>query len=243
MIRHKSEQYSPAWWRARLGLPTASAARRLITPARLDPSASIESYAAELALERIRGTPTVAHTRGAPAPECGHALEPQALAAYAYASELRVQRVGLCLEPRARFGGSPDALVSDSSAGPGGVEIKCPRDTEWCRVVMYVERHGQAPAAYLPQAHMLMLVTGRPWWDLAFWHPDFPDDPLVCRVHRCPRYHRALILGIAAVRRRRDALISVLLRRGAIVPASRALPILDPAPWSPAPIRTATREH
>lgn len=220
MIEHDAPQNSPEWLAARLGLPTASRATSLVTPKTLAPSAQLGPYADRLALALYRGTPGTDFTN-ARATERGHRWEPQARAAYAWLADVDVRRPGFCTDDRRRYGASPDGLIGDA----GGLETKCPEDAEYIRVLMHVERHGRAPAEYLPQVHMQMLVTERAWWDLVFWHPDMPEEPVIVRVRRERAWDRRLIRRIAACRRRRDQVLRTLQLRAERFGAPVTVPI------------------
>lgn len=207
MIVHDAPQGSPAWFAARLGLPTASMASSLVTPTGR-PAAALEGYADRLAMQRYRGSRGDAFT-GTDATGRGHALEPRARAAYAWLAGHDVREVGFCTDDRGRFGGSPDGLVGDD----GGLEIKCPLMPAFVAALVHVETRASAPPAYLPQIHMLMLVTDRAWWDLVFWHPELPDEPVIVRTARDRDWDARLLRRIAACRRRRDRVVATLRAR------------------------------
>ena len=227
MIEHEAPQNSPEWRAARLGLPTASRAASLVTPRSHAPSKGVLAYADRLALELYRGHPSE-EFGGSRATAHGHRFEPNARAAYAWLADVDVRLAGFCTDDRGRYGASPDGLVGRD----GGLETKCPEDAEYIRVLMHVEEHGVAPPEYLPQLHMLMLVTERLWWDLTFWHPDMPDEPVIVRVRRERAWDARLLRQIAVCRRRRDRVLATLRARAARfgdAPASAALRVTDGA--------------
>jgi hypothetical protein len=157
-------QYSPDWARVRSGIPTASQFGRIMTPAKRQYSAQARAYALELLDQKHRGFSRDAHC----SPEMQHGLdtEPEARAWYAFDTGLDVQQVGFCLTDCGRFGCSPDGLV-----GPdGGLEIKCPQPVTH---LQYLD-DGIVPAAYLPQIHGSLIVTGRAWWDFLSYCPGYP---------------------------------------------------------------------
>jgi len=224
VIVHDAPQGSLAWFDARLGLPTASMAASLVTPTGR-PAGAVEGYADRLAMQRYRGVASDGFA-GSDTTARGHALEPRARAAYAWIAGTDVREVGFCTDDRTRFGGSPDGLVGDD----GGLEIKCPLMPTFVAGLMHVEEHGTAPAAHRPQIHMLMLVTNRAWWDLALWHPELPDEPVIVRTGRDPDWDARLLRQIAICRRRRDRVVATLEARARrtrstrvrLVPARRA---------------------
>ena len=207
MIVHDAAQGSLAWHRARLGLPTASMAASLVTPTGRASSA-VEGYADRLAMQRYRGAASDAFA-GSDATARGHAFEPRARAAYAWLVGTDVRECGFCTDDRGRFGGSPDGLIGED----GGLEIKCPLMPAFVAALMHVEEHGRAPATYLPQVHLLMLVTDRAWWDLVLWHPELPDEPVIVRTRRDARWDARLLRQIARCRRRRDRVLRTLRAR------------------------------
>ena len=207
MIVHDAPQGTPAWFAARLGIPSASMAASLVTPTGR-PASAVVAYADRLAVQRYRGLESDAFT-GSAATLHGRGFEARARAAYAWLADADVRETGFCTDDRGRYGGSPDGLVGED----GGLEIKCPLMPAFIAALMHVEEHGRPPPAYLPQVHMLMLVTERSWWDLAFWHPDLPDEPVIARVMRDPSWDARLLRQIAVCRRRRDRVEAVLRAR------------------------------
>jgi len=207
VIVHDAPQGTPEWHAARLGLPTASMAANLVTPTGRAAGAVV-GYADRLGVQRYRG---LASDRFAGSPATGHGLlfEARARAAYAWLGDVDVLEVGFCTDDRARYGGSPDGLIGEH----GGLEIKCPLMPAFIAALMHIEERGTPPSPYLPQVHMLMLVTDRLWWDVAFWHPDLPDEPAVVRIERDRSWDRRLLRQIAVCRRRRDRVVATLARR------------------------------
>lgn len=165
-------QYSPSWWEARRGIPTASQFDRIITPGG-KPSKGMDRYIAELVGERVDLRPNWFTERPMnPAMRHGLDTEPEARRFYEYERGLDAQLVGFCQTDDGRFGCSPDALVGDD----GGLELKCvqlPTQVEYLLA-------GTLPDEYRPQVHGQLIVTGRKWFDFMSYAPPLP--PLLVRV-------------------------------------------------------------
>ena len=114
-------QRSEEWHQARLGLPTASNASKLITPAGKR-STTAKTYLRQLAWERVTGE-TGSSDYVSAAMRDGIEREDDAADACAKALGLTLETVGLCTTDDGRFGASFDRLVKGTSEA---VEIKCP---------------------------------------------------------------------------------------------------------------------
>ena len=79
---HDVEQNTPEWHILRSGMPTGSAAHRLVTPTG-KASSGVEAYAIELANDIYRGSHKQIF-KGNSHTERGHALEPVAADAYSW---------------------------------------------------------------------------------------------------------------------------------------------------------------
>jgi hypothetical protein len=117
-------QRSPEWYAARLGIPTASNASKIITPAgKRSPSARGYLYA--LAWERLTGESTAPDLSRVQHVTDG--LEREDTAADMFSKAMNgiiLERIGFCTTDNGRFGASPDRVVKGSKIG---VEIKCPK--------------------------------------------------------------------------------------------------------------------
>lgn len=141
-------QGSPEWFAARRGIPTASEAGRIITPAKGELASGRKAYAAEL----------VAESAGAYRPdinnediERGNWMEKGARD-FLRACGYRVKEVGFCLSDCGRYGASPDGLID----GAIPIEIKCPRPAK----VIGWRQDGGLPLEHKAQVHAEMFVTG-----------------------------------------------------------------------------------
>lgn len=167
-------QYSPAWFEARRGIPTASQFHRVIQPAKGGLAAASVKYIHELLADRLKFDPPILTEQ--PATEAmrfGTATEPEARRWYEFKNDVDVRQVGLCLTDDGRFGGSPDGLVGED----GGLELKVPELKTHLGYVL----DGGLPDDYKPQVHGHLAITGRKWWDFCSYNPDAPSQ-LVVRV-------------------------------------------------------------
>jgi hypothetical protein len=163
-LTYMMAQYSPQWWQVRAGIPTASAADRIITPTG-KPSAQAKKYALELIADRCQLTPNFFTDRPVTRDMAnGTNMEPEARKWYRFEREVaETQMVGFCVTEDGRFGCSPDALVDEG----GCLELKCPKVTTHLE---YLDE-GVLPAEYRPQVHMHLIVTGRKWCDFVSYAP------------------------------------------------------------------------
>lgn len=178
------EQGSAEWVDLRLGVPTASEFRRIVTAAgRL--SSQRDEYIAELVAEWLHHEP-FADWQGNDWTERGKALEPQAFESYAWDRGHEVKKCGFVWKDKSRrVGCSPDGLP-----GPGIVEMKCPSAKWHCYHVIFGRKFGGIPTKYRMQIQAQLWVTGRPWADFYSWHPDYP--PYLFRCAPDPMLHEAL---------------------------------------------------
>ena len=174
-------QGSAEWAEARLGIPTASEFKRILTPTgKL--STSREGYLGELLAEWALGKP-VTEFGGNDWTERGQALEPDARDCYAFEADCEPTTVGLVLRDEAGMcGASPDALVGES----GLLELKCPMAGKH---LVYLSR-DELPRAYAAQVQGQLWVTGRAWCDFMSYYPGLPA--LIVRVEPDERFHAAL---------------------------------------------------
>jgi len=166
------EQGSPEWHAARLGIPTASRFKEIITPAKGEKSKQYKKYLYELLAERVTGEREESHTsewmiRGTE-------LEDAAREAYAFIRDMQVQQVGFVLNDEESIGVSPDGLIGED----GGLEIKCPKAST---VMRYIDE-DRLPDEYKPQVQGCLWITGRAWWDFVVYHPSI--ELWVKRIYR-----------------------------------------------------------
>lgn len=175
-MRHiDAPQGSPEWHQARLGCPSGSGFKRLIT-SRGEPSTTAETYINELIAEKVTGEPTfVTETEWMTR---GKELEVDAKCLYEFDQGVDIQDVSFIKDDHYEFGVSPDGLIGKD----GGIEIKCPKPSTH---IQYL-RTNKVPSIYIAQIQGCMMVTERKWWDFMSFHPMM--KPLIIRVHRDEEY-------------------------------------------------------
>lgn len=115
-------QGSEAWYRLRLGRPTASNFHRIVT-AKGEPSKQAMAYLYRLTAERLLNETLddelgfVSYVRD------GREREPQAVALFNFMNEVELQPGGFITTNDGRIGASPDRTLKGMKEG---VEIKCP---------------------------------------------------------------------------------------------------------------------
>lgn len=158
------EQGSAEWHQARMGIPTASNASKILTPSgKL--SASSEAYLGELLAEWVTGEPAD-NEFVSEAMERGRYLETFAFKQYSFIRDIKPEKIGFCLHDEFNAGCSPDALVGDD----GLLEFKCPLAKTH---LVYLFR-DEVPKQYFMQVQFQLWVTKREWVDFTSYHPDFP---------------------------------------------------------------------
>lgn len=153
------------WHLARLGIPTASCADKIVTASGA-PSRSRDKYMHDLIAERLLGVPT--DTYGGDFMERGSALETEAVKFYEFTRNIDTTPGGFVTTDDGRAGCSPDRLVGDR----GGLEIKCPKPATH---VGYMLGHGAVAKDYVIQVQFSLWVSEREWWDTLSYHPDLPE--------------------------------------------------------------------
>ena len=180
MIELPCQQGSVEWHEARLGIPTASEFRRIVTP-RGNRSSSRHAYRGELLAEWALGEPVGGFT-GTEDTERGQVLEPDARKYYAFVRDAEPREVGFIYRDEARLVGcSPDAMVGD-----GLLELKCPQPGNhllWLAM-------GVLPAKHFAQVQGCLWVTGAAWLDFMSYHPGLPE--FLKRVEPDEKYQKAL---------------------------------------------------
>lgn len=175
MIKLDCAQGSQEWIDARLGIPTASAFSRLITPKTRKPSAGAQKYMHELLAEWLTGYSMDDATSSFM--ERGRDMEIDAVQYYELLNDVDTEEVGFCLSDDGKYGASPDRLVGDD----GGLEIKCLSAPNHIAALLTL---GKSPEKndYYAQVQGSLWVTGRQWWDFICYHPSIQS--VVVRYER-----------------------------------------------------------
>ncbi len=163
-------------------MPTASRFDSILTEKTRKFSKSAESYAVELAVERIIGQPLDDTKSGWM--ERGTEMEAEARAWYIFHQDAEVEQVGFCTTDDGKVGCSPDGLV-----GRVGLEIKCPSAKVHGGHLIGKTRPGDDT-----QVQGSLLVTGFDAWDCVSYCRGLP--PVLIRRHRDERFLADLTLAL-----------------------------------------------
>ena len=157
------DQNSEDWFRARMGIPTASEFATVMAKGRGGAdSKTRQTYLYKLAGERLTGEPmesfSNAHT------ERGHLMEGDARSAYEFMTDNVCERVGFIRS--GRKGASPDSLVGND----GLVEIK----TKLPHLMVETILRGEFPPEHKAQCQGQLWVSEREWIDIVVYWPGMP---------------------------------------------------------------------
>ncbi len=167
MIHVDVQPGSPEWRKARAGIPTASAADKILTAKTLKPSAQAGAYMNHLLAEWLLGHP-LDDGRGSLFMERGVELEAEAAAYFDMERGVDSEIAGFLLRDDRRMGCSPDRLVGNDA----GLEIKCPSAAVH---VGYLLDKDALVQAYRGQVQGSLYVTGRKVWSLLSYNPAMPS--------------------------------------------------------------------
>ena len=183
---HNVEQGKPEWFQLRLGKPSASRFKDLVTP-KGKPSATAEKYMLELLAEKISGkhfeTFDTFHMKR------GRELEPQAAKIFSFQTDLECREIGFVTNDEMTIGCSPDRLVDDI-----GLEIKCPMHTTHVKYLIDFHKDGVMPSEYYAQVQGTMMIMDLPDYWFMSYHPDLPN--LIMKVERDEPYIAGLRAAI-----------------------------------------------
>lgn len=177
---HKMEQRSDEWFAIRKGKLTASEAQCISAN-----GAGLKTYALKVLAEKYSNNTEKYKNEDM---ERGVELEEQARMTYEIERE-KVEEVGF-IELDEFTGCSPDGLVGED----GGIEIKCPNDFNYFKLLVDAEK--AIDQKYFWQVQMCLFVSGRKWWDLVFYNPNFDKNMLIFRFEPDLVSQEKLILGI-----------------------------------------------
>jgi hypothetical protein len=177
------EQNSADWYRARLGIPTASkfaTVMRAKGRGENGDSKTRKEYLLKLAGEIITGEPMTNYVSAAM--ERGKEMEAEARTCYAFMKDVDPERVGFIRCATGAKGCSPDSFV-----GSGGMlEIK----TAEPHILLEHIVKGHVPPEHIAQCQGNLWVAEREWIDLAIYWPKIPL--YVKRIERDPEFIKRL---------------------------------------------------
>lgn len=163
-----ADQRSEAWFQARVGRLTGTAAAAMLATIKSGEAAARRDLRTRLVIERITQTSQEDDFVNADMRR-GIELEEDALAAYMAQSGLWVDRVGFVQHDELPIGYSPDGVIGDFD---GLLELKCPRSANHWKNL----RAGTVPSEYLPQLTHGLYCTGAAFIDFGSFDPRFPES-------------------------------------------------------------------
>lgn len=164
---HNLEQGTDEWFNCRKGKMTASNAHT-ISVAGKGLETYIKTVVADMfASEKEEGYQSKAMERGT-------ILEEQARSIYELLYGVNIEKVGF-IEHSEFIGCSPDGLINDD----GGIEIKCINNKDYFQLLLGIEKPDPN---YVSQVQMCLMITGRKWWDLVFYNPNFKQSTYIERL-------------------------------------------------------------
>lgn len=168
LITLDCEQGSEEWLAARLGIPTATGIKNIVTQSGQKSSGWI-SYLAELIAESIEGSSEGFKSNDM---QRGNELEPRARMAYEFETGNDVVQIGgVYLNADKDLMVSPDGLIPNLKKG---LEIKCPKMKTHIKYLL----EGGVPVEYVIQVQAALWVTGYETWDFISYCPEYQKQPL-----------------------------------------------------------------
>lgn len=169
------EQGSAQWFEARLGIPTASEFKTILSVKKeAKDKITRQNYMRKLAGEILTGLPMESYTNVHI--ERGKEQEDEARDLYCFMMDVEAQRVGFIRDHGA--GCSPDSLVGEN----GGLEIK----TALPHIQIERLEASELPSEHRAQVQGNIWIAGREYWDFACYCPRLPL--FVKRVYRDDGY-------------------------------------------------------
>jgi hypothetical protein len=188
------EQGSEAWFRARMGIPTASEFAAVMAKGRAGgDSKTRQTYLYKLAGEIVTGQPMESFSNGHM--ERGRVLEDEARSFYEFMTDRACERVGFIRN--GRKGASPDSLVGSD----GLVEIK----TKLPHLMIETLLRGEFPPEHKAQCQGQLWVAEREWIDIAVYWPGLPV--FITRASRDETYIRELGDAVDAFNAELDGIV------------------------------------
>jgi hypothetical protein len=166
------DQGSVEWLNLRRGKATASNFHRIITPKRGEPSAQMDKYAREIAVQRLCDEDTeqaIGHLRPV---QRGTILEADAAAHYERVRGKTTKRIGLIISADGTRACSPDRVSTDKL---WGVEIKCPGGPQHLDYLEAWKANGDPVEKYKWQVVGSMLIAQFEGWDFVSYHPQMKE--------------------------------------------------------------------
>jgi len=174
------QQGTEAWFKEKLGKPSASNASKII---RNDgkPSTQREGYLYELVAETLTGVYENGYKNDAML--TGQEREAEAREFYSFTNSVEVEQVGMIYKDKdKKVLCSPDGLINREH----GLEMKNPLSKTQVKYLL----DGCLPSEYFSQVQFSLFVTGFPFWDFLSYVPTM--RPLMIRVEPDAKFQAAL---------------------------------------------------
>jgi len=177
MIEIPVEQGSGDWVMARLGIPTAGNAHKILTPATRKYSKQARGYAFRLVAEKLlnESLGTIDHLEWVAR---GKEMEPYAVRMFEATEGYETAPVGFLLTDDRRVGGTPDRRIKGEAAF---LEVKCP--APWVQLEYLIDGFG---ADYMAQVQCQIHVGEAEWVGRYAFHPKMP--PTLQKTYRDELY-------------------------------------------------------
>lgn len=164
---HNLEQGTEEWFKVRNGKMTASNAHTISVAGK-----GLDTYIKTIVSDMFASQKEEGYQ--SKAMERGNMLEEQARSIYELLYGVNIEKVGF-IEYSEYVGCSPDGLINND----GGIEIKCINNKDYFQLLLGIEKPDNN---YISQVQMCLMITGREWWDLVFYNPNFKQSTYIERL-------------------------------------------------------------
>lgn len=180
-------QNSEEWDRKRRGKPTASRFKEIVTPAKLQLSASRFDYAFELACQ-VRDVSPCPPFLGNDATEMGQEFESIAADEYSEVTKRHLEKVGFVYpDDHYLWGCSPDRFVMENGEPVGLLEVKTMYPKNLLKSIRFPEKFEQE---HWIQCQAQLWITGLKWCDLYGCSPEI-NNRVTRQIFPCEKTFKA----------------------------------------------------
>ena len=219
MIRHNLEQGSPEWYQARLGKPTASQFKKILTPKKGERSKQDTKYLFLVVAEKLLQQPLIQFPT-TEYMEDGKKKEPHAALAFEIERERILDPLGFITDDKERWGASPDRIFADDPTEIA--EFKVPVFVNYLRCLL-------SPKMYFVDLHrpqlqgQLFVGEFEKVWLIGYNE----KQPLISlEVNRDDIFIKNLEAALKEFCAQRDELVAEAKRRGVLaLPQAIATPV------------------
>lgn len=164
---HNLQQGTDEWFDVRKGKMTASNAYTISVAGK-----GLDTYVKTIVADIFASQKEESYK--SKAMERGNELEAQARSIYELSNDVDIEEVGF-IEYSEFVGCSPDGLINDD----GGIEIKCINNKDYFQLLLDEEKPD---VSHIWQVQMCLMLTGRKWWDLVYYNPNFKQSTYITRL-------------------------------------------------------------